>query len=69
MEIHEAAGLLNVAHGRGRKPASVETEEVVVLAVEEKTMGSTHGTCSERIVTRRMDLPRIIVYKIVRKVM
>lgn len=69
MAKFEATGLLSVAPGRGRKPASVETEEVVALAVEEATMESTHGTCSVRAVARRMDVPWSTVYKIVRKVL
>lgn len=69
MTIFEAAGLLNVAHGRGKEPPSVETEQFVALAVEEKTMGSTHGTCSEGSLARQTDLARTIVNKIVGKVM
>ncbi|GBM61996.1 hypothetical protein AVEN_199302-1 [Araneus ventricosus] len=39
----EAAGLLSVAPGWGRKPVSVETEEAAAITLEEATMESTHG--------------------------
>lgn len=44
----DATGLLSVAPGReGRIAASAETEEDVVLAVENVTVESIHGTCSK----------------------
>ena len=41
--------------GRKRKPASAETEEIVVLAVEESTMESTNGMCSCMLYGRNME--------------
>ena len=55
MAKFEATGSLSVAPGRGRKPASAETEEVVALAVEEATMASTHGTCCRTSNGRTME--------------
>ena len=68
-EENEATSLLSVALGRGRKSASAEIEKVIASVVKEARMKNTHGTCSTCAVARRMDVPWITVYKIVRKVL
>ena len=69
MAKFEATGLLSVAPGRTRKPASVETEHVISLAVigNEATIKSINGTYGICAVARGMDVPRGTVHKIVLK--
>ena len=40
----DAMFLLSVELGKEIKPASVKTEEIIALVVEEATVESTHGT-------------------------
>ena len=56
MAKFETTFFLFVAPGRRMKPACVETNEVVSLAVEEATMESTHHTCSASAVACRIEV-------------
>ena len=59
MAKFEANSLLSVLSGHWRKPASVETEEIVELVLEEATMETAQSTYSIRVVARRIDVPEI----------
>ena len=61
MAKFEATYLLPIAFGRGRKPVSVDTEEIV----KETIMESTHGTCCRTLNERILGM----MYKVVSKVL